>query len=126
HGGSPVAGVEHDGLDVPVGRDAAVDVGLDVAVQEIVLTRTRRRHQLTDALGPAHGVGLEDRVRVAEGAASGHLRAQAEVCGAEAHGAPVGTVAGVEGAVDRTLPRVAPVVPAGEEPALPAPAVAAL
>ena len=123
-GPAPEAGVQDDGLHVPVEPDSAVHLRLDVVVELVVAGGVGQGHQPGQCVGTGNGFRLEDRVGEAEGRARGHLRAQPQVRRAEPDRATVRTRPVVERAVDRTLGGRPLVVPASEQAALPPPAVA--
>ena len=124
--GAPVAGVEHERLDVLGEVDDAVDVGLDVVVEQVVVGRHRRGsvRQRESRCG-AEVLGLEDAVGEAERRPLEGVRGQAHVGRPEAGRGAVGPAVQVEGAVLRTQRRLGVVVGAPEDPALPAPPVTA-
>lgn len=123
-GCAPVAGVEDQRLDVSGYLDPSVHLCLDVVVEGVASVRLG----LLDEGHPGRDAErgrLGRAVGVAEGGAAQCRTGQPEVRGAEPGCRPDRLATEVEGAVDRALVGRGGVVGPSEDPALPAPPVAA-
>ncbi len=115
--------VEDQRLHVAVEPDLAVDLRLDVAVQQVEAVRGGPFGE-REARGDAEGGRVRRTVRVAERRPRQHLGPQPEVGRAEPRSRTDAQARDVQAAVDGAFPRGRPVVGAAEDPALPSPAVA--
>ncbi len=123
-GRAAVAGIQDYGLDVAGENDSAVDLCLDVVVEGVLLVGLGEGEQV-HARGHSEVGRFGGAVGVAEGGAAERRPGQAEVRGAEPRGGAHDLAPEVQRAVDGPLVRGRVVVDLAEDPALPAPPVAA-